>query len=83
VFEDRGLRKIHGPRREEMTGEWRRMRDEELYALYSSANIIRVKKSRRVGWLGHVSCMEYRIGAHSVLMGRPERKRPLGRPRYR
>jgi len=83
VFEDRGLRKIYGPKGDEVTEEWRRLRDEKLYALYSSPNSIRVMKSRRMRWEGHVPRMEDRIGAHRVLVGRLERKRPLGSPRYR
>jgi len=83
VFEDKGLRKIYGPKWDEVTGEWRRLRDEEICVLYSSSNSIRVIESRRMRWAGHVACMEDRIGTHRVLGGRLERKRPLGSPRYR
>jgi hypothetical protein len=80
VFENRVLRRIFGPKRDEVTGEWRRLHNKELYALYSSTNIIRVIKSRRVRWTGHVACMGERRGA---LVGKPEGRRPLGRPRRR
>jgi len=83
VFEDRVLRKIYGPKGDEVTGKWRRMGDEEICVLYSIPNIIRVIKSRRMRWAGHVACMEHRIGAHRVSVGRLERKRPLGSARYR
>jgi hypothetical protein len=57
VFENRVLRRIFGPKRDEVSGEWRRLHNEELYALYSSPSIIRVMKSRRLRWVGHVACM--------------------------
>ena len=60
------LRKISGPERDEVTGEWRRLHNEELYAVYSSPNIIRVIKSRRLGWAGHVARMGERRGAYRV-----------------
>jgi hypothetical protein len=69
-------------RRDEVTGEWRRLHNKELYALYSSPNIIRVIKSRILRWAGHVACMGERSGAYRVLVGIPE-GRPLGRPRLR
>jgi hypothetical protein len=78
VFESRVLRKIFRPSRDEVTGEWRRLHNEELYDLYSSPNIIRVIKSRMTRWTGHVARMGDRRGAHRVLVGRPEGKRPLG-----
>jgi hypothetical protein len=81
VFEHGVLRRIFGPKRDEVTGEWRRLRNKELYALYSSPNIIRVIKSRRLRWTGHVSRMGERRGAYRVLVGKPEGKRPLERPR--
>jgi hypothetical protein len=81
VFKNRVLRRIFGPKRDEATGEWRRLHNEELNDLYSSTNIIRVIKSRRMGWEGHVARMGDRRSAHRVLVGRPEGKRPLGRPR--
>jgi hypothetical protein len=83
VFENKVLRKIFGPKRDELTGEWRRLHNKELYALYSSTNIIRVIKSRRLRWAGHVACMRERRGAYRALMGKPEGRRPLGRPRRR
>ena len=63
VFQKRMLRKIFGPKRDEVTGQWRRLHDEELYDLHSSPNIIRLIKSRRMRWEGHVACMEGRICA--------------------
>ena len=83
VFEDSRLTKIYGPKWDEVTGEWRRLLDEEICVLYSSPNSIWVIKSRRMIWAGHVASMEERIGAHRVLVGRLEIKRPLGSPRYR
>jgi hypothetical protein len=85
VFEIGVLRKIFGPKRNEAIGEWRRLHNEQLYeySLYSSPNIIRVIKSRRVRWAGHVARMGNRIGAYKVLVGKPEGKRPLERPRHR
>jgi hypothetical protein len=72
-----------GPKRDEATGEWRRLHNEELNYLYSSPNIIRVIKSRRMRWAGHVARMGEKRGAYKILMGRPEGRRPLGRPRRR
>jgi hypothetical protein len=83
VFENRVLRRIFGPKRDEVTGEWRRIHNEELYDLYSSPNIIRVIKSRRMRWAGHIACMGEGRGAYRVLVGRPEGRKPLGRPRRR
>jgi hypothetical protein len=80
VFENRVLRRILGPKRDEVTGDWRRLHNEELNDLYSSPNNIRVVKSRRMRWAGHV--WEKR-GAYRILVGRPEGRRPLGRPRRR
>jgi hypothetical protein len=80
VFENRVLRRIFGPKRDEGTGEWRRLLNEELYALYSSPNIIRVIKSRRLRWAGHVARRGERRGAYRALLGKPEGRRPLGRP---
>ena len=82
VFENRVLRRIFGPRRDGVTGEWRKLY-EELNDLYSSPNIVRMIKSRRMGWAGHVARMEKGRGVHKVLVGKPEGKRPLGRPRRR
>jgi hypothetical protein len=81
VFENRVLMRIFGPKRDEATGEWRRLHNEELNDLYSSPNIIRVIKSRRTRWTGHVARMGEKRGAYRILVGRPERRRPLGRPR--
>ena len=83
VFENMVLRRIFGPRRDEVTGEWRRMHNEELNDFYSSRNIVRVIKSRRMRWAGHVSRMGEERGLYRVLVGKPEGKRPLGRPRRR
>jgi len=77
------LRRIFGPRREEVTGEWRRLHNEELNDLYSSPNIVRVIKSRRMRWVGHVARMGEERGVYRVLVGKPEGKTPLGRPRRR
>ena len=83
VFENRVLRRIFGPRKEEVTGEWRKLRNEELNDLYCSPNTVRVISSRRMKWVGHVARMEEGRGVHKVLVGKPEGKRPLGRPRRR
>jgi hypothetical protein len=83
VFENRVLRKIFGPQWDGVTGEWRRLHNEELNDLYSSPNIIRGIKSRRMRWAGHVACMGEGRGAYRVLVGRPEGRRSLGRPRRR
>jgi hypothetical protein len=77
------LRRIFGTRRDEVTGEWRRLHNEELNDLYSSLNIVRVIKSRRMRWAGHVARMGEERGVYRVLVGKPEGKRPLGRPRRR
>ncbi|KAJ4434504.1 hypothetical protein ANN_23066 [Periplaneta americana] len=83
VFENKVLRKIFGAKRDEVTGEWRKLHNTELHALYSSPDIIRNIKSRRLRWAGHVARMGESRNAYSVLVGRPEGKRPLGRPRRR
>ena len=83
VFEYRTLRRIFGPKRGVVTREWIRLHNKELNDLYSSPNIIQVIKSRRMKWVGHVAHMGGRRGACRVLVGKPEGKRPLGRPRYR
>jgi hypothetical protein len=82
VFENRVLRRIFGPKREE-DGSWRKLHNDELHSLYSSLNIVRVIKSRRMRWAGHVAHMGEGRGVYRVLVGRPEGKRPLGRPRRR
>jgi len=78
VFENRVLRRILGTKRDEVTGEWRKLHSEELNDLYSSPNIFRVIKSRRKSWAGHVACMRTRRGVYRGLVGKPEGKRPLG-----
>jgi len=77
------LRRIFGPNRDEVTREWRKLHNEELNDLYSSTNIVRVIKSRRMRWAGHVTCMGVMRSVYRVLVGKPERKRPLERPRSR
>ena len=83
VFENMVLRRIFGPWRDEVTGEWRRLRNEELNDLYSSPNIVRVIKSIRLRWAEHVAHMGEDRGVYRVLVGKPEGKRPLLRPRRR
>ncbi|KAJ4444582.1 hypothetical protein ANN_06378 [Periplaneta americana] len=83
VFEKKVLRKIFGAKRDEVTGEWRKLHNTEMHALYSSPDIIRNIKSRRLRWAGHVASMGESRNAYRVLVGRPEGKRPLGRPRRR
>jgi len=83
VFENRVLRRIFGPKRDEVTGEWRRLHNEQLNDMYSSLNIVRVIKSRRMRWAGHVARRGEGRGVYRVLVGKPEGKRPLGRPRHR
>ena len=83
MFENRVLRRIFGPRRDEVTGEWRKLHNEELNDFYSSPNIVRVIKSRRMRWAGHVAHMGEGRGIYRVLVGKLEVNRPLGRPRRR
>jgi len=83
VFENMVLRRIFGPRRDEITGKWRRLHNEELNDLNSSPNIVRGIKSRRMRWAGHVARMGEERGLYRVLVGKPEGMRPLGRPRRR
>jgi len=83
VFENWVLRRIFGPKRDEVTGVWRKLHNEELNDLYSSPNIVRVINSRRIGWAEHVARMGERRGVYWVLVGKPEGKRPLGRHRHR
>jgi hypothetical protein len=83
VFENRVLRRIFGPKRDELTGEWTKQHYEELRDLYSSPSIIRIIKSRRMRWAGHVARMGNKRNAYRLLVGKPEGKRPLGRPRRR
>jgi len=81
LFENRVLRRIFGPNRDEVTGEWRKLHNEDPSDLYSSPNIVRVIKSRRMRRAGHVARMGDKQGLFRGLMGKPEEKRPLGRPR--
>ena len=80
VFENRVLRRIFGPKRDEVTGEWRKLHNEELNDLYSSPNIVRVIKSRKIRWVGHMARMGERRDVYRVLVGKPEGKSHLGDP---
>jgi hypothetical protein len=82
VFENRVLRRIFGPKRDEVTGGWRTLHNEELHNLYSSPSIIRIIKSRRMRWAGHVARMGTKRNIYRILVGKAEGKRPLGRPRH-
>jgi hypothetical protein len=82
VFENRVLRRIFGPKREE-DGSWRKLHNDKIHSLYSSPNIVWVIKSRRMRWAGHLARMGEGRDVYRVLFGRPEAKRPLGRPRHR
>jgi hypothetical protein len=82
VFENRVLRRIFGPKRGEVTRDWRKLHNEELQKLYSSPNI-RQSKSRRMRWAGHVACMGEKMKVITVLVGKPEGNRLLGRPKCR
>ena len=77
------LRRVFGPKRDEVTREWRKLHNEELSDLYSLPNIVWVVKSRTMRWAGHVARMGEGRGVRRVLVGKPEDKRPLGRPRHR
>jgi hypothetical protein len=81
VFKNKVLRRIFGPRRDEVTGDWRRLHNGELNDLYCTPNIVWVIKSRRMRWAGHVARMDEKRGVYRNLVGKPEGKRPLGRPR--
>ena len=83
MFENRVLRRVFGPKRDDITGKWRKLHNEEFSDLYSLPNIVRVVKSRRMRWVGHVARMGEGRVVHRVLVGKPERKRPLGRRRRR
>jgi hypothetical protein len=83
VFENRVLRRIFAPKRDNLTGEWRKLHNEELRYLYSSPSIIRIIKSRRMRWVGHVARIGERRNAYRLFVGKPEGKRPLGRPSRR
>jgi hypothetical protein len=83
VFENRVLRRIFGPKTDEVTGGWRKLHNDELHNLYSSPSIIRMIKSRRMRWAGHVTRMGEKRNVYRILVGKPDGKRPLGRPRHR
>jgi hypothetical protein len=83
MFENRVLRRIFGPKKEELTGDWGKLHSDELHILYSSQNIIRQIKSRRMRWAGHAARMGEERNVYRVLIGKLEGKRPLGRPRRR
>ena len=83
MFENRVLRGIFGPKRDEVTEEWRKLHNDELKDLYCSPNIVRVIKLRRIIWAGHVACKWERRSKQGVVVRRPEGKRPLGKPRSR
>ena len=83
VFENKVLSKILRAKRDAITGQWRNVHNAELHALYSSPNIIRNLKSKRLRWAGYVARMEKFRNAYRVLVGKPESKKPLGRPKRR
>jgi len=82
MFENRVLRRVFGPKRDEVTGEWRKLHN-EISDLYSLPNIVRVVKSRRIRWEVYVARMGEKRGLYKVMVGKPKGKRPLGRPRHR
>ena len=82
-IKDRVLRRVFGPKKDEVTGVWRKLHSEELSDRYSLPNIVRVVKSRRIRWAGHVARTGQGRVVHRFLVGNPERKGPLGRPRRR
>jgi hypothetical protein len=82
VFENRVLRRVSGQKGDKLTGDWRKLHNEELRNVYSSPNIIRMFKSMRMRWTGHVAQTGEKRNAYRILVGKPKRKRPLGRPRY-
>jgi hypothetical protein len=83
VLENRVLSRVFGPKRGGVIGQWRKLHNEELNKLYSLPNVVRVVKSRRMRWAGHVTRLVEERGVHRVLVGKSEGKRPLGRPRRR
>jgi hypothetical protein len=83
VFENRVVRRLFGPKRDEVTGEWRKLHNEKLRNLYSTPDIIRQIKSRRMRWAVHVASMGEDREVYKVMVGKPEGKRSLGRPRRR
>jgi hypothetical protein len=82
VFKNKVLRRIFGPKRDEVTGEWRKLHKEELHDFYSSPSIIRIKKSTKMKWEGHVARMGEKRNTYRLLVGKPEGKMPLRRPRH-
>jgi hypothetical protein len=83
VFENRVLKRIFGPKTFGVRGGWRKLHNEELHHLYSSPSIVRIIKSKRLRWAGHVARMGEKRNVYTLLVGKPEGKRPLGRPRRR
>jgi len=83
VFDNRVLRRILRPKRDKVTGEWRKLHNEEVNDLYSTPNIVRVMKARRMRWAGHLARMGEGTAVYRVLLGKPEGKRPPGRTRCR
>jgi hypothetical protein len=83
VFENKVLRRIFGPKRDRVTGEWKKLHNEQHRDLYSSPSIVRKIMSRRMTWVGYVAGMGPKRNAYRLLVGKPEGKRPLGRPGYR
>jgi hypothetical protein len=83
VFENRVLRRIFGPKRDDVTGDWRKLHNENLHSLYSSPSIIRMIESRRMRWTGHAARMGKKRNAYRILMRKPEGNRPIGRSRRR
>jgi hypothetical protein len=83
MFENRVLRRIFGPKRDDVTGDWRKLHNEKFHNLYSSLNKNRMIKSKRMRWAGHAAQMGKTRNPYKILVGKPEGKRPLGRPRRR
>jgi hypothetical protein len=83
VFENRMLRRIFGPKRDQVMGGWRKLHNEELHDLYTLPSIVRIIKSRRIRWARHVVLMGEKRNAYRLQVGKPQGKRPLGRPRHR
>jgi hypothetical protein len=83
VFENRVLRRMFGPERDELTGGWRKLHNEDLHNLYSSPSIIRMIMSKRMKWTGQIARMEKKRNAYRLLVGKPYGKRRLGKPRYK
>jgi hypothetical protein len=83
VYENRVLRIIFGPKKDDVMGEWKKLHNEELYNLYSSPNITRQIKSMQMMWAGHVACLGEKRKVYKILVGKPEGKRPLRRTWHR